>query len=213
MVKRLQTGTREGCPGKEIALTMAKKIRSIDRVIYEDKPVCGRCGAGIIGVIPKRRDGKPLCRECAFELEEMRLKSGGKLGEPDEPKAVYTREEITRRNVLIGVLAVTVVFLLFRVYTLAPLLEDPKPLRAGIAETDTQTDRCINNLWRLSRDLQNRKLPNILPLCPRSSKQYVVTELEDDTVIDCPTPGEHSLARLSVSLNSPIPNARAGEEP
>ena len=192
---------------------MTARKRMIQRVIYEEKPTCGRCGAGIVGVIPRRKDGKPLCRECAFELEEMRLKTGGKAVQVEEAPAPVSQEELQKRTALIVILALTVVFLLFRIYTLAPMFQAPKPLRAGATQTDALTDECIKNMWRLSRDLQNKDLPNVLPLCPKSGRQYIVADLEDDTLISCPTPGEHGLEKLSVSLNSPIPHAVAGEGP
>ena len=191
---------------------MASKDRKLERVVYEERPLCGRCGAGIVGVIPKWRDAKPLCRECSFELEQMALKPGVKRIEIEEEKAPLTPEEKARRIVFISLFTVTVLILLIRIYTIAPLLQAPKPLRQGVTATDFLTDKCIEQLWMLSRDLQEDKLPSILPLCPKSSRQYVVTELSDDTVISCPTPGEHGLAKLTVSLNSPIPHALAGDE-
>ena len=192
---------------------MVQKGKKLERVVYEEKPHCGRCGAGIVGVIPKWRDGKPLCRECAFEIEQMNLQATGRIEDLEESKAPLTQEEKTRRIVLLSVLGVAVLFLFFRIYTLAPLLETPKPLRLGVSATDALTDKCIENLWRLSKNLQEGKLPNILPLCPASSRQYIVTEFADDTVISCPSPGAHGLEKLTVSLSSPIPHAfaRSGE--
>jgi hypothetical protein len=190
---------------------MAIKGRKLERVVYEEKPLCGRCGAGIIGVIPKWRDEKPLCRECSFELEQMALKPGGKKVEIEEEKAPLTPDEKTRRIALISLLAVTVLILLIRIYTIIPMLQPPKPLRQGVIATDSLTDKCIEKMWRLSKNLQEDKLPNILPLCPKSSRQYIVTELTDDTIISCPNPGEHGLENLTVSLSSPIPYALAGD--
>jgi len=191
---------------------MAIKGKKLGRIVYEEKPLCGRCGAGIVGVIPKRRDGKPLCRECAFELEQMTLQTGGGKIETEVESTPLTPEEKTRRIALISLLAVTVLILLIRIYTIAPLLQAPKPLRQGVTATDSTTDKCIEQLWRLSRNLQDGQLPNILPLCPKSFKQYIVTELTDDTIISCPAPGEHGLEKLTVSLSSPIPHALAGDE-
>jgi len=191
---------------------MAGKGRKLEKVVYEEKPECGRCGAGIVGVVPRWYDGKPLCRECTFELEQLSLKPGGRTIDTEEAKAPPTAEEITRRNVLIGVLVLIVLVLLFRIYSLAPILQSPAPLRLGVTDTDSLTDKCIAQLWVLSRDLQNKDLPDVLPLCPKSSRQYIVSDLPDDTVINCPTPGEHGLAKLSVSLSMPIPNAVAREE-
>ncbi len=191
---------------------MVTKGKKLDRVVYEEKLLCGRCGAGIVGVIPKWRDKKPLCRECSFELEQMALKPGDGTAEVKEEKAPLTPEEKNRRIALISLLAVIILILMVRIYSIAPMLQAPKPLRQGVQATDSLTDSCIKQLWRLSRNLQDGEIPNILPLCPKSSKQYIVTELEDDTIISCPAPREHGLAKLSVSLSSPIPNALAGDE-
>jgi hypothetical protein len=183
----------------------------LKKIVYEEKPQCGRCGAGIVGVIPKRRDGKPLCRECAFELEDMAYRTmRGKIGRVEE-KVPPSPEELTRRKVVITLLGVIILMLLFRIYTIAPMLQPPKPIRLGVKNTDSLTDKCIEQLWVLSRNLQDGNLPRILPVCPSSSKQYIVTRLKGDTVISCPTPEEHGLAKLSVSLNLPIPNALAGD--
>jgi hypothetical protein len=196
----------------ERTIIMVRKGNKLERIVYEEKPLCGRCGAGIVGVIPKWRDQKPMCRECAFELEQMAVKTGGGRIDIEEEKAPLTPEEKTRRIALISVFAVTVLLLLIRIYTIAPMLQDPKPLRLGVTATDSLTDKCIEQLWKLSRNLQDSKMPNILPLCPRSSRQYIVTELTDDTIISCPAPEEHGLAELTVSLSSPIPHAQAGDE-
>jgi hypothetical protein len=196
----------------ELAINMVRKDKRLERVVYEEKLVCGRCGAGIVGVIPRWREKKPLCRECSFELEQMALKPGGRMIETKEEKAPLTPEEKNRRIALISLLAVIILFLLIRIYFIAPMLQAPKPLRLGVTATDSLTDKCIEQLWGLSRNLQDGKIPNILPLCPKSSKQYIVTELEDDTIISCPTPSEHGLAQLTVSLDSPIPHALAGDE-
>lgn len=191
---------------------MARKGRQLERVVYEEKPLCGRCGAGIVGVIPKWKDEKPLCRECSFELEQIALKPGGKRIEVEAERAPLTPEERNKRIALISLLSVVIIFLLFRIYSIAPMLQAPKPLRQGVAATDSLTDKCIEQLWVLSKDLQEKKLPGTLPSCPKSSRPYIVTELADDTIISCPDPGEHALSKLTVSLSSPIPHALAVDD-
>ena len=191
---------------------MVRKDKKFQRVIYEEKPQCGRCGAGIVGVIPKWRNEKPLCRECAFELEQMHLKPAGRMIEVETEKTPLTSEEKNKRIALISLLGVVILILLFRIYTIAPMLQDPKPLRQGVAVTDSLTDKCIEQMWLLSKNLQEGKKLNLLLSCPKSSRQYLVTELTDDTIISCPTPGEHGLAKLTVRLSSPIPYALARDE-
>jgi hypothetical protein len=196
----------------ERVIKMARRVEKLERVVYEEKPQCGRCGAGIVGVIPKWRNEKPLCRECAFELEQMNLRPAGKMIAVDKEKTPLTSEEKNKRIALISLLGVVILILLIRIYTIAPLLQAPKPIRQGVTATDSLTDECIEQLWRLSKNLQDGKKLNLLLLCPRSSRQYIVTELTDDTIISCPTPEEHGLAKLTVSRRSPIPHALAGDE-
>jgi hypothetical protein len=196
----------------ERVIKMARRVEKLERVVYEEKPQCGRCGAGIVGVIPKWRNEKPLCRECAFELEQMNLRPAGKMIAVDTEKTPLTSEEKNKRIALISLLGVVILILLIRIYTIAPLLQAPKPIRQGVTATDSLTDECIEQLWRLSKNLQDGKKLNLLLLCPRSSRQYIITELTDDTIISCPTPEEHGLAKLTVSRRSPIPHALAGDE-
>jgi hypothetical protein len=191
---------------------MARKDKKLQRVVYEEKPHCGRCGAGIVGVIPKWRDEKPLCRECAFELEQMSLKPAGKMIAIENEKPPLPPEEKNKRIALISLLGLVILILLIRIYTIAPLLQPPKPLRQGVAATDALADKCIEQMWKLSKDLQEGKNLNLLLLCPQSSRHYIVTELTDDTFISCPTPDEHGLAKLTVSISSPIPYALARDE-
>lgn len=195
---------------------MAKRDQKLERVVYEEKPQCGRCGAEIVGVIPKKLDGKPLCRECAFELEQMVLKSGGKVTSV-ETKEPLTPEEKQRRITLGIALGVLVLFLGWRIYAIAPVVAPEKVLRHGTTKTDAVTDRCIQQLWELSRLLQDQKMPGTLPSCPLSGRPYllVTTSAKDDfgdtgdTVIRCPNPEGHNLASLSVSLHHPVPSVMA----
>ena len=189
---------------------MQGRFKKPKRVVYEEKPQCGRCGAGIVGVVPRWYNDRPLCRECTFELEQMVLRGGPGKVEIEEEIAPPSPEEIARRTTLIVLLVIMALVLFYRVYSIAPMFQPPKPLRLGVKVTDSVTDKCIERLWVLSRDLQEKNLPKVLPLCLSSSEQYIVTEAEDDTIISCPTPGQHGLSELSVSLSLPIPNAVPG---
>ncbi len=192
---------------------MTRRGQKLERVIYEEKPHCTKCGAEIVGVIPRLWDKKPMCRECTFEMEQLAAKPGVRATTVDDEKVPLTPEEKQRRAILIGVFAVVFLVLGIRAWSIAPLLKPARPLRHGTFETDTVTDRCIQELWKLSRQLQDGKLPSPMPLCPLSRKSYKVTEGDNDTLVACPNPGEHGLTRLSISRKRPIPIALAEGQP
>jgi hypothetical protein len=192
---------------------MSSLGRKIERVVYEEKPHCVKCGAEIVGVIPRLWDSKPMCRECTFELEQQAAMPDVGRSRMEAGKEPLTPEEKKRRAIIFGILAVALLALGLRAVAIAPLLKPSQPLRHGTFDTDATADRCINELWKLSRQLQDRRLPSPLPLCPLTGKAYTVVEGEDDTRIECPNPGEHGLKQLIVSLKKPIPLVVAGEQP
>jgi hypothetical protein len=106
---------------------------------------------------------------------------------------------------------ITLVFV-WRVAAVAPHFQPAKPLRNGPSDTDKLTDQCIEQLWILSKQLQEDKIPEIFPSCPASGRSYLLVEEGEDTVIMCPSPEEHGFTRLSVSRKSPIPLVLSGGE-
>jgi hypothetical protein len=80
---------------------MNEERKNTGRTIYDEKQVCGRCSNTIIGVVSRVRetDGKPLCRDCIFELDQHARKSGGRVI-VEETTAPLTREEKIRRTIL-----------------------------------------------------------------------------------------------------------------
>lgn len=192
-------------------MIMADHRKMPDRVIYDEKPVCGRCGNTIIGVVSRVRDGKPLCRDCIFELDQLARKPGGRII-VEEAKPSLAPEEKIQRRILWGALAVITLIFILRIAAIAPVFQPEKPLRNGPSNTDRLTDRCIEELWKLSKQLQENTLPESFPLCPASGRPYVLVQEEEDTVILCPTPEEHGFVRLSVSRNSPAPLVLSGDE-
>lgn len=173
-------------------------------VTYDEKPTCSRCGASITGrVIRTFETDAPVCRQCAFELSLPRKRASGTT----ERKAVLSPEELRRRNILLGILVLLTFVLSWRAYAVAPLLKPDQPLRLGTYNTNAKGDRCINNLWQLSAALQQGGLPEDRPRCPSSHRAYEVRQGDADTVISCPTPGDHGLESLTASLAQPIPRA------
>jgi hypothetical protein len=78
------------------------------------------------------------------------------------------------------------------------------PLRAGLFLTDETTNRCIANLWHISRLRQEGKpIPESL-VCPASKVPYSVRA---DSV-SCPNPQTHNLQLLRITSENPIPEVR-----
>ena len=80
-----------------------------------------------------------------------------------------------------------------------------KPIRYGTYSTDAGTDQCINNLWRISKVLQEGKLPGKDVVCPVSKKPYVIDTKGGDIVVRCTNPELHGLKEVRVSKRSPRP--------
>lgn len=181
-----------------------------EMIIYDEKPACGRCGSTITGVVSSTWDGKPLCRECAFDLGEKARRPRKRLVIREEtfPSA---QGEKARRRAALGFIGLVAVVFLWRIFAVAPLLKPAQPLRNGTYRTDRLADECISQLWELSKLLQEDRLPDTLPLCPQSGRPYVLTREGDDTVISCPNPAEHGLEALWVSRFLPPPTAIQGE--
>ncbi len=179
-------------------------------MLYDEKPICGRCGTTITGVVSSTKNGKPLCRDCAYELGE-RARHRKKSPPVKEQNPIWERREKTRRRAALALIGLVVAVFFLRAVTVAPLFKPRQPLRDGTYDTDRKTDECIENLWELSRRLQGNTLPDTLPSCPLSGRPYVLSQEEDDTVIRCPNPAEHGLKALWVSLRFPAPTAEKGE--
>ena len=79
---------------------MAEIRKRTERVIYDEKPVCGRCGNTIVGVVSRTRetDGEPLCRDCIFEIDQIARKTGGRII-VEETTPPLTREEKIQRTI------------------------------------------------------------------------------------------------------------------
>ena len=80
-----------------------------------------------------------------------------------------------------------------------------KPIRNGSYNTDTNTDRCIDNLWKEAVMLQSGKpVPGKLK-CPSCGKTYIVEKHNNLTIISCPDPKKHGFSKLSVDSETLVP--------
>lgn len=165
------------------------------------RPVCGGCGDTIVGAIPKKVDGVPYCRECAY-LEDSAQLAANEI----ETVSTGVMDKPGSRNwfPLVLILAAAIVIAL-RIPAITKAMSDGQPRRTGTYETDRSTDQCINNLWTASRSLQTGDEVDSIITCPASQKHYITTKTDLDTEISCPNPDMHKLTALYVSKLNPVP--------
>ena len=83
--------------------------------------------------------------------------------------------------------------------------KEEKPLNKGVVKTDALTDQCIRNLWQVSKDLQEGKMPGHNLRCPASNKPYDVVKTGDDIIVRSPNPELYGFKEIRVSRKSPVP--------
>ncbi len=158
---------------------------------------CKKCG--------KIVDSDQLyCSQCIIELAEENIT------EPEDdtqkpPRHVKNRKKVVAQWI---VLLVCVAIIAFQMPKLFAAFKEDQPIRHGTYETNALTDQCINNLWHISRLLQDGKLPGNDIVCPASGKSYVIVKVGKDTVARCPNPGLHGFSEISVSRHSPCPEVK-----
>lgn len=132
--------------------------------------------------------------------------------ETERSKAAETREtkKAVRKKVWIAlqclILAGCIGILIHQMPELLSSLNTvEKPLRNGTYATDALTDQCIQNLWQISKGLQEGKMPDGRLVCPASQKPYSVIKTEDDVMVRSPNPEQYGFKDIRVSKKKPVP--------
>lgn len=168
------------------------------------KPLCDECA-------PSGKDKAVVCSRCAVLVAaqdaslgvDQRIKEKeGKKREREIRKKRKSKIWVVSQLVII---AACIAIIAIQVPKLMSTFEEEKPIRYGTYSTDAQTDQCIKNLWRISKLLQEGKLPGKDIVCPASKKPYVVTETERDVVVRSPNPQLYGFKEIRVSKNRPVP--------
>lgn len=166
-----------------------------------------------------------LCRECAVREGEnryfctrcMALKSAQEalrgMDQRLEQKEVRKRslEERKDRREKIwvfaqwGLILVCLAVLAFQAPGAMSGSKEDKPIRKGSYATDEPTDRCIANLWRAAKLLQEGKTPGPDMVCPETRRPYGMSMEGEDTVVRCPNPERHRVKEIRVSMKRPVP--------
>ena len=141
----------------------------------------------------------------AFEKEEAERQSG----RIEDQKALAEKEKkrkAFKAMVQWGVIVICLSIIGYQFPKLTDALSHrDKPLRRGILVTDELTDRCIANLWQVSKRLQEGKPVGADLICPASGKPFVIEAIEDNVVARSPAPERYGFREIRVSKKNPVP--------
>jgi hypothetical protein len=163
---------------------------------------CRKCGVPLNEAAP----GSPVamyCAGCRISLAEEQIAvDNEKTDEPRKRKWLWPVLKIAVLATALGVIAV-------QYPRLMTAFDAPKPIRQGSYATDVGADRCIGNLWFISKGLgENKKAPEDGMVCPASGQPYRAENVEGNRIVNCPDPKLHGLSFLRVSRKNPVPEAR-----
>lgn len=164
------------------------------------KAVCTRCGSQFNKDEESSDEEKLFCSRCVIELAEQYMSEDAKTQESDQIKKNRVWP------VLHPVILIACIFLIaIQAPKLISVIKEQKPIRIGTYETDSKADRCIKNLWHISRMLQEGKLLEKDIVCPVSKKPYVLRKIEGDILVTCPNPELHGLKEIRATKIYPCP--------
>jgi hypothetical protein len=158
--------------------------------------VCKGCGR----TLGADEQGAEYCSSCMIERAEEYVPEA-------RERPPIKREKKSRTWLVVQVIIILIGVSVMALQTprLIAAFKGGQPLRQGTYATDDQTDRCIKNLWQISRMLQDGKQPLPDMVCPVSNKPYEIRNIGEDMVIRCPNPELHGLRHIQVSRKNPVP--------
>jgi len=104
-----------------------------------------------------------------------------------------------------GVVVIGLGVMAYQSPDLISVLKEDRPLRNGTYNTDAKTDDCIRNLWKVSKLLQEGKLPGENLVCPASKKPFIIAKETGDVVARSPNPELYGFKEIRVSKKRPVP--------
>ncbi len=163
------------------------------------KRTCQSCGAALRG------DEGPYCSQCQIARDEEAMDEIQAAKEEEHPDLPETEKSRTGLVIKVMLLCACVVVIAFQLPRVITSIEGDQPIRKGTYETDALTDECIENLWKISRMLEEGKLPDDSLVCPESGEPYTVYQDANNPTVVCPNPKAHGLIQLRVSRMFPCP--------
>jgi ribosomal protein S27AE len=158
--------------------------------------MCKKCGKQFSA---DEKDGQ-YCSRCMIEQAEEYVPEA-----PERPPIRRQQKSRTWLVVQLAIILAAVVIMASQIPRFISAVKGERPLRQGTYSTDTQTDQCIANLWRIARLIQEGKVPDKDIVCPLSKKPYVIKDTAKDVVVSCPNPELHGFKEIRVSKRRPIP--------
>ena len=152
--------------------------------------------------IKDENDEKLYCPSCGVELAEQYISEESKI-----PKSGWIKKHRIWASIRPIIILASISVIAIRAPKVISVMKEQKPIRNGTYETDSKTNQCIKNLWKISRLLQEGKLPEKDLVCPVSQKPYVLRTIEGDgdIVVTCPNPELHGFKEIRVTKTYPCP--------
>ncbi|MCK4532246.1 hypothetical protein KAU39_00540 [bacterium] len=152
-------------------------------------------------------NGKRYCSQCAIEFANEFVKTESDLL---NERAKETSEVRSKKwkTLIICLFVICMGINAVLLPRMIKSLKGNKVIRKGAIKTDVKTDKCIKNLWQISRMIQEDSLSEMALVCPVSKKPYIVQQKDENTIVFCPNPNRHGkrgYRAIRVSRFSPIP--------
>ncbi|MBW1702469.1 MAG: hypothetical protein JRJ69_01930 [Deltaproteobacteria bacterium] len=169
------------------------------------KPLCVQCAIreGAETFICSRCAALKASQDAVQDVEQRIEEKESKSRDREEKKKRKSRLWIAAQLIILFVCVSIVVVQAPKL--ISAFTEKEKPFRYGTYSTDSRTDQCINNLWRISKLLQQGQMPGKDIVCPVSKRPYMVTTVDGDLVVRCPNPVLHGFEEIMISKTNPMP--------
>jgi rubrerythrin len=176
---------------RELIEKLSHYLDDVEVLEEEKKVTCEGCGIAF-----EPGDTERYCPQCIVDKQE-------RLIETTDVRHTTLKKEKSRIWIIIVILlsVAASVVLIIQIPKIFEQSRTGRPIRSGTYETDSMTDECINNLWKISRLFQENKTPDTLLVCPATNKPYRI----ESTSAYCPNPEAHGFNTIFVSKEAKIP--------
>jgi len=164
--------------------------------------LCEQCAAG------QSQGQKVMCPKCAAlsALDDIQAETDVRVEAKEQKDVSAKRKKMRVRALEVAVIIVAVAVTIYQLpAVVGALTKEEKPIRQGTYETDGQTDDCIRQLWKISKLLQQGKIPGGDSRCPASDRAYRIEKTPNGLVAHCPNPDEHQFSDMRVDARNPVP--------